>query len=154
MVKTEANGGGEVTSFGALCTAMASHRYRKYRRRSYSHCGRRPGCVFWMILAACFGMATKYSEGVLSIKYRVIKRWTCPGRAVLLYENGMGKSWKWLAKLFAILTWWPDRGSAPLHRWTESLLRLRGFFDPNSQHMVSLIRQNYSISIVSLRQSL
>ena len=68
-----------------------------YRNRKYCWCGdcnlcRRSGRAFWMVIAALFGMATKYSEGLLAIKYRVIE----PDGHVLggpfyYIEHGMGK---------------------------------------------------------------
>ena len=104
MVKNEADGEGEVTSFGALCTAMAATiGTGNIVGVATAVVAGGPGALFWMVLAACFGMATKYSEGVLSIKYRIFK----PDGKVLggpfyYIENGMGQKWKWLAKLFAI----------------------------------------------------
>ena len=55
-----------------------------------------------MVVAACFGMATKYAEGLLAIKYRVIDEdGHALGGPFYYIENGMGEKWKWLAKLFA-----------------------------------------------------
>ncbi len=58
--------------------------------------------LFWMIVAAFFGMATKYAEGLLAIKYRTIdKEGHVLGGPFYYIENGMGKQWRWLAKIFA-----------------------------------------------------
>ena len=55
-----------------------------------------------MIVAAFFGMATKYTEGFLAIKYRTIdEEGHVLGGPFYYIENGMGKKWKWLAKIFA-----------------------------------------------------
>ena len=55
-----------------------------------------------MVITAFFGMATKYSEGLLAVKYRVIgEDGHSLGGPFYYIEQGMGKSWKWLAKLFA-----------------------------------------------------
>ena len=49
-----------------------------------------------------FGMATKYAEGLLAIKYRTIdKDGHVLGGPFYYIENGMGKNWRWLAKIFA-----------------------------------------------------
>jgi AGCS family alanine or glycine:cation symporter len=63
-----------------------------------------PGAVFWMWMTALFGMATKYAEAVLAVKYREVDE---DGRHVggpMYYiKNGLGKRWHWLATVFAIL---------------------------------------------------
>lgn len=49
-------------------------------------------------------MATKYAEGLLAIKYRTIdKEGHVLGGPFYYIENGMGKQWRWLAKIFAFL---------------------------------------------------
>ena len=60
------------------------------------------GALFWMIVAACLGMATKYSEGLLAVKFREDKGGRFLGGPFRYIEQGMGPGWKWLAKLFAI----------------------------------------------------
>lgn len=151
MVKNEANGEGEVTSFGALCTAMAATiGTGNIVGVATAVVAGGPGALFWMILAACFGMATKYSEGVLSIKYRVLKEdGHALGGPFYYIENGMGKSWKWLAKLFAIFGMMAGLlGIGTITQVNGIASAAQGFFDPNSQHMVSLFGREYSISIV------
>lgn len=55
-----------------------------------------------MWIAALFGMATKYAEGVLAIKYRTIdENGHVLGGPFYYIENGMGKNWRWLGKIFA-----------------------------------------------------
>ncbi len=59
-----------------------------------------PGAVFWMWITALVGMATKYAEGVLAVKYRVVdERGEMSGGPMYYIEKGLG--WKWLAVLFA-----------------------------------------------------
>lgn len=62
-----------------------------------------PGAVFWMWITALFGMATKYGEALLAVKYRETdvhgKR---VGGPMYYIKNGLGKNWKWLAFLFAL----------------------------------------------------
>lgn len=62
-----------------------------------------PGALFWMWIIAVFGMATKYAECLLAIKFRAQDRsGLIAGGPMYYIELGMGKKWKWLAKLFAI----------------------------------------------------
>lgn len=59
-----------------------------------------PGAVFWMWITAVFGMATKYGEGVLAVKYRVTdEKGEMAGGPMYYIEKGMGQ--KWLAYIFA-----------------------------------------------------
>ena len=63
-----------------------------------------PGAVFWMWVSAFFGMCTKYSEIALAMKYRVKdENGVYKGGPMYYIENGLGKKWKWLAVIFAIL---------------------------------------------------
>ncbi|MDP8078385.1 alanine/glycine:cation symporter family protein [Phocoenobacter skyensis] len=62
-----------------------------------------PGALFWMWIIAIFGMATKYAEGLLAIKFRGRdKDGFISGGPMYYIEMGMGQKWKWLAKLFAL----------------------------------------------------
>lgn len=105
MIKNEEGGDGDVTSFGALCTALsATIGTGNIVGVATAITIGGPGALFWMEVAAFFGMATKYAEGLLAIKYRV----TDPsgnklGGPFYYIENGMGKRWKWMAKVFAFL---------------------------------------------------
>ena len=73
MVKNEEGGSGEVSSFGALCTAMsATIGTGNIVGVATALVTGGPGALFWMWIAALFGMATKYSEGLLAVKYRVV----------------------------------------------------------------------------------
>ncbi len=103
MFQNESDGEGEVTSFGALCTALsATIGTGNIVGVATAICIGGPGALFWMWLAAFFGMATKYAEGLLAIKYRTIEAdGHVLGGPFYYIERGMGKSWKWLAMLFA-----------------------------------------------------
>ena len=62
-----------------------------------------PGAVFWMWMTALFGMATKYGEGVLAVKYRhKNEKGEMNGGPMYYIERGLGSKWKWLAVLFAL----------------------------------------------------
>ena len=62
------------------------------------------GAVFWMWVAAFFGMITKYAEILLAMKYRIKdENGVYHGGPMYYIENGIGKSWKWLAVIFCLL---------------------------------------------------
>ncbi len=62
-----------------------------------------PGAVFWMWLTALFGMATKFCEATLAVKYReVTPDGKYVGGPMYYIKNGLGPNWRWLATLFAI----------------------------------------------------
>ena len=103
MWKNEEDGHGEVSSFAALCTALSATVGTGYIvgvATAIAVGG--PGALFWMLVAACVGMATKYAEGLLAIKYREIyDDGHALGGPFYYIERGMGRNWKWLGKLFA-----------------------------------------------------
>ncbi len=62
-----------------------------------------PGAIFWMWVTALFGMATKYGEAVLAVKYREVdSRGKRQGGPMYYIKNGLGDNWKWLGFLFAM----------------------------------------------------
>lgn len=96
-------GEGDVTSFKALCTALAATvgTGNIVGVATAIHAGG-PGAMFWMWMAAFFGMATKYAEGCLAVKYRTIdQNGEIAGGPMYYIENGLGKKYKPLAVLFA-----------------------------------------------------
>lgn len=103
MVQNEEGGEGEVSSFGALCTALsATIGTGNIVGVATAVCAGGPGALFWMVVAAFFGMATKYTEGLLAVKYRVMdKENHALGGPFYYIERGMGVKFKWLAKVFA-----------------------------------------------------
>ncbi len=63
-----------------------------------------PGAIFWMWITALFGMATKYAEAVLAVKYREIdEEGRHVGGPMYYIKNGLGGRWYWLAVIFALL---------------------------------------------------
>ena len=63
-----------------------------------------PGAVFWMWVSAFFGMCTKYAEIALAMKFRTTdEKGINKGGPMYYIEQGMGKQWKWLAAIFALL---------------------------------------------------
>ncbi|AZT82290.1 sodium:alanine symporter family protein [Marinobacter sp. NP-4(2019)] len=62
-----------------------------------------PGALFWMWLTALVGMATKYSEAVLAVRFREVdERGAHVGGPMYYIRNGLGSKWAWLGVLFAI----------------------------------------------------
>lgn len=61
-----------------------------------------PGAIFWMWVTALVGMATKYAEAVLAVKYREVdENGAYVGGPMYYIKNGLGENWQWLAFLFA-----------------------------------------------------
>ena len=104
MFKNEEEGDGEISSFAALCTALsATIGTGNIVGVATAVCAGGPGALFWMIVAAFFGMATKFSEGLLAVKYRVkAADGSFIGGPMYALERGLGH--KWLGVLFAIFT--------------------------------------------------
>ena len=152
MIKNEEDGEGEVTSFGALCTALsATIGTGNIVGVATAVCAGGPGALFWMIVAAFFGMATKYAEGLLAIKYRVVdENGHSLGGPFYYIERGMGKQWKWLAKLFAIFGVLVGLlGIGTITQVNGIANAVRSFFDPDNTHMVSIpYIGDYSIFVV------
>lgn len=94
---------GDVSSFGALCTALsATIGTGNIVGVATAVSAGGPGALLWMWIAAFFGMATKYAEGVLAIKYREVdENGNMAGGPMYYIQNGLGL--KWLAKIFAVL---------------------------------------------------
>ncbi|MEH7084701.1 alanine:cation symporter family protein, partial [Neobacillus drentensis] len=89
-------GEGDVTSFGALATALAATvgTGNIVGVATAIQIGG-PGALFWMWIAAFFGMATKYAEGVLAVKYRTIdEKGQVSGGPMYYIERGLGSKFK------------------------------------------------------------
>lgn len=104
IFKAENKGEGDINSFGALCTALAATVGTGNIVGVATAIGAGgPGALFWMWIAAFFGMATKYAEGVLAIKYRSTDaNGQVSGGPMYYIERGLGKKFKFLAILFAV----------------------------------------------------
>jgi alanine or glycine:cation symporter, AGCS family len=97
-------GQGDVSQFGALTTALAATiGTGNIVGVATAVAAGGPGAVLWMWLTGVFGIATKYSEAVLSVKYRIkTERGRMAGGPMYVLERGMKQ--KWLGVIFAILT--------------------------------------------------
>ncbi|MCI6926722.1 alanine/glycine:cation symporter family protein [Butyricicoccus porcorum] len=151
MVKNEEGGEGEVTSFGALCTALsATIGTGNIAGVATALVTGGPGALFWMWLAAFFGMATKYAEGLLAVYYRTVdKDGHALGGPFYYIERGMGKKWKWLACLFAFFGMCVGLfGIGTFTQVNSIATAVTNLFDPNAVHTVSLFGNDYSYATI------
>lgn len=97
-------GEGDISQFGALMTALAATiGTGNIVGVATAIASGGPGAVLWMWLTGVFGIATKYAEGLLSVKYRTTnKQGQMCGGPMYVLERGM--NCKWLAVLFAFFT--------------------------------------------------
>ena len=104
LIFTKDKGHGDVSSFAALCTALASTiGTGNIIGVATAIKAGGPGALFWMLIAAFFGMATKYAEGLLAIKYRTRDdHGAVAGGPMHYILLGMGEKWRPLAIFFAI----------------------------------------------------
>ena len=142
---------GEVSSFGALCTALsATIGTGNIVGVATALVAGGPGALFWMWLAALLGTATKYSECLLAVKYRVVAEdGHIIGGPFYYIEKGMGKNWKWLAKLFAFFG--VGVGLFGIGTFTQVngiTDAVKNFFDPQEAHTVSLFGLDYSYAVI------
>ena len=141
MVKNEEEGEGEVTSFGALCTALSATIGTGNIVGVATAIGAGgPGALFWMELAAFFGMATKYAEGLLAVKYRVVDEENhALGGPFYYIEKGIGEGWKWLAKIFAFFGICVGLfGIGTFSQVNGISSAVQGFFDPDKTNTVTI----------------
>jgi AGCS family alanine or glycine:cation symporter len=103
-MRREREGAGDVSQFGALTTALAATiGTGNIVGVATAVSAGGPGAVLWMWLTGVFGIATKYAEAVLSVKYRVRdERGTMSGGPMYVLERGMNA--RWLGVIFAALT--------------------------------------------------
>lgn len=101
IFKKQDNQDGDVSSFQALCTALSSTiGTGNIVGVATAIATGGPGALFWMWISAFFGMATKYAEGLLAIRYRIKdENEQMAGGPMYYLERGLGS--KFLAKLFA-----------------------------------------------------
>lgn len=156
MIKNEEDAIGEISSFSALCTALSATIGTGNIVGVATAVGAGgPGALFWMVITAFFGMATKYSEGLLAVKYRVVAQdGHSLGGPFYYIEQGMGASWKWLAKLFAFFGVCVGLfGIGTFSQVNGISSAVNGFFDAQNKHCVNipfLGKYSWSVVIASL----
>lgn len=153
LFKEEEGAHGEVSGFASLCTALSATIGTGNIVGVATAIGilaGGPGALFWMWIAAFFGMATKYSEGFLAVKYRTIdSEGHVLGGPFYYIENGMGKKWKWLAKIFAFFGACVGlMGIGTFSQVNGISSAVVGFFDPNLENTVTIFGNTYSIVTV------
>jgi len=102
--KPDAASEGEISPFQALMTALsATIGTGNIAGVATAIYFGGPGAIFWMWVIALFGMATKYAEAVLAVKYREVDALgNHVGGPMYYIENGLGKNWAWLGMAFAL----------------------------------------------------
>lgn len=108
-----------------------------------------PGAVFWMWVSAFFGMCTKYAEIALAMKFRDTGAdGIHKGGPMYYIENGLGKNWKWLAVVFALLGGLASFGIGNIAQSSEIAGAVSGLFglDP----MVTGIALTVLVGVVVL----
>jgi AGCS family alanine or glycine:cation symporter len=101
-----------------------------------------------MIVAAFFGMATKYAEGLLAVKYRQVdKDGHIVGGPFYYIERGLGKKFKWLAILFAVFGLLAGLlGIGTITQCNGITDVVQSFVDPAKEHMVTLFGTEYNVA--------
>ncbi|MDE7041327.1 MAG: sodium:alanine symporter family protein [Oscillospiraceae bacterium] len=104
MFKKQTAKTGEVTPLQALTTALAATvGTGNIAGITFAITLGGPGSIFWLWVSALLGMATKYSEVLLSVKFRernILGDWV--GGPMYYIKNGLGKNWKWLGAVFCV----------------------------------------------------
>ena len=151
MLKNEDEGHGDVSSIGALCTALsATVGTGNIVGVATAIAAGGPGALFWMEIAAFFGMATKYSEGLLAIKYRKVdSEGHILGGPFYYIEDGLGKNWKWL--LFAVFGMFVGlMGIGTFTQINGITSAANGFFDKSPTTTIFGREYTYTTIIVGL----
>ncbi len=151
FAKSENKDGGEISSFAALCTALsATIGTGNIVGVATALVAGGPGALFWMWVAALVGMATKYAECLLAVKYRVTAEdGHIIGGPFYYIEKGMGKNWKWLAKIFAFFG--VGVGLFGIGTFTQIngiTSAVNNFFDADNTWTVNLFGMDYSWTVV------
>ena len=151
FVNEKSGDSGEVSSFAALCTALsATIGTGNIVGVATAMVAGGPGALFWMWIAAFVGMATKYSECLLAVKFRTVAEdGHIVGGPFNYIEKGMGPKWKWLAKIFAFFGVCVGlMGIGTFTQINGITNAVQTFFDPNNAWTVHMFGTDYSWTIV------
>ncbi len=97
--KTDGSG---VTPFQALCTALAATvGTGNLAGVAGAIAIGGPGAIFWMWACAILGMATKFAEATLAVRYRVKENGEHLGGPMYMIREGLGKNWGWLGAIYS-----------------------------------------------------
>ena len=142
---------GEVSSFGALCTALsATIGTGNIVGVATALVAGGPGALFWMWIAALLGTATKFAECMLALKYRSVSDdGHILGGPFYYIENGMGRKFRWLAKIFAFFCVCVGLFGIGTFTQVNGISNaVNNFFDPNNSMTVTLFGHAYSLTVV------
>jgi AGCS family alanine or glycine:cation symporter len=134
----EKDGVGDVSQFGALMTALAATiGAGNIIGVAGAVAVGGPGAVLWMWLTGVFGIATKYSEAVLAVKYRVqMPDGTYAGGPMYAMERGMGQ--KWLGVTFAVFTAIAAFGIGNMFQANAVVDTLKNYLQPAEENVTML----------------
>ena len=145
FTKTEAKEG-EMTPFQAMSTALAGTvGTGNIAGITTAITLGGPGTMFWLWITALIGMATKYSEVLLAVRFRERNKdgdWV--GGPMYYIKNGLGKNWKWLGAIFCIFAALAAFGignAVQVGNITSSINTVITSFDPtfDKQSMVNIV---------------
>lgn len=148
MFENEQDGIGEVSTFAALCTALsATIGTGNIVGVATAISTGGPGALFWLEVGAFFGMATKYAEGFLAIKFRNRnKDGTVSGGPFCYIEKGMGNKYKWLAVLFALFGVFAGTfGMGTITQVNSITSAVNNYFNPLSVNCIYFLNNEISI---------
>ena len=151
FVNEKSGDSGEVSSFAALCTALsATIGTGNIVGVATALVAGGPGALFWMWVAAFVGMATKYAECLLAVKYRTVAEdGHIVGGPFYYIEKGMGPKWRWLAKIFAFFGVCVGLfGIGTFTQINGITNAVQTFFDPDTTWTVHMIGMDYSWTVV------
>ena len=151
FVNEKSGDSGEVSSFAALCTALsATIGTGNIVGVATALVAGGPGALFWMWVAAFVGMATKYAECLLAVKYRTVAEdGHIVGGPFYYIEKGMGLKWRWLAKIFAFFGVCVGLfGIGTFTQINGITNAVQTFFDPDKTWTVHMFVMDYSWTVV------
>ncbi len=143
------NDQGDVTHFQALCAALsATVGVGNIAGVATALHAAGPGILFWMWVAAFFGMMTKYAECLLSLKYRVVHEdGTVSGGPMYYIEKGLGGRFKWLAATFAFCAIIGTFGGGNMVQSNSMAIALEDNFKLKLENETPLIDMNNGVEI-------
>ena len=151
FVNEKSGDSGEVSSFAALCTALsATIGTGNIVGVATALVAGGPGALFWMWVAAFVGMATKYAECLLAVKYRTVAEdGHIVGGPFYYIEKGMGPKWRWLAKIFAFFGVCVGLfGIGTFTQINGITNAVQTFVDPDKAWTVHMFGMDYSWTVV------
>ena len=153
MFQHDKDAEGEVSPFGAICTTLAGNLGTgNIVGVATALVAGGPGALFWIWIVAALGMACKYAEGLLAVKYRTVD---ADGHALggpfYYIERGLGKKWKPLASLFAFFGALACAGSIGTTTQINGIVdSINNVVDPNLEHTVHIGFLNLEYSYVTI----